>query len=140
MTSLALRFRPAVDADLAFLRALHASTRPAELAQAAWGTSAIDAFLTQQFDVQHHYAPVCRPGFRRGRRKRPLSQVAPVARRRAAGHCAHRGPLRGAPGGLPKPRGGVATHSGGSQPFSLRNSYLSINFIIALKGVFPSRN
>lgn len=30
--------------------------------------------------------------------------------------------------------------AGGSQPFSLRNPYLGINFIIALQGVFPSRN
>ncbi|MDH1011059.1 GNAT family N-acetyltransferase [Pseudomonas nicosulfuronedens] len=55
MTSLALRFRPAVDADLAFLRALYASTRSAELAQVAWEPAAIDAFLTQQFNAQHHY-------------------------------------------------------------------------------------
>lgn len=55
MTSLALRFHPAVDADLAFLRALYASTRSAELAQVAWEPATIDAFLTQQFDAQHHY-------------------------------------------------------------------------------------
>lgn len=30
--------------------------------------------------------------------------------------------------------------SGGSQPFSVRNPYLGINFIIALEGIFPSRN
>jgi len=30
--------------------------------------------------------------------------------------------------------------SGGSQPVSVRNPYLGINFIIALEGVFPSRN
>lgn len=55
MTSLALRFRPAVDADLAFLRRLYASTRSAELAQVAWEPAALDAFLAQQFDAQHQY-------------------------------------------------------------------------------------
>ncbi|WP_240964921.1 GNAT family N-acetyltransferase [Pseudomonas multiresinivorans] len=44
-----------MDADLAFLRALYASTRSAELAQVAWEPATIDAFLTQQFDAQHHY-------------------------------------------------------------------------------------
>ena len=29
--------------------------------------------------------------------------------------------------------------AGGSQPFSVRNPYLAINFIIALEGIFPSR-
>lgn len=30
--------------------------------------------------------------------------------------------------------------AGGSQPLEIRNPYLGINFIIALQGVFPSRN
>jgi microcystin-dependent protein len=30
--------------------------------------------------------------------------------------------------------------AGGSQPFGIRNPYLGINFIIALEGIFPSRN
>lgn len=30
--------------------------------------------------------------------------------------------------------------AGGSQPLAIRNPYLGINFIIALEGVFPSRN
>lgn len=30
--------------------------------------------------------------------------------------------------------------SGGSQPFSIRNPYLGMNYIIALEGIFPSRN
>jgi len=30
--------------------------------------------------------------------------------------------------------------SGGSQPFNIRNPFLGINFIIALQGVYPSRN
>ncbi len=30
--------------------------------------------------------------------------------------------------------------AGGNQPFSVRNPYLGTNFIIALSGVFPSRN
>jgi microcystin-dependent protein len=36
----------------------------------------------------------------------------------------------------------VATigNAGGNQPFNNRNPYLGINFIIALEGIFPSRN
>jgi len=30
--------------------------------------------------------------------------------------------------------------AGGSQPFSIRNPYLAINYAIALTGIFPSRN
>ena len=30
--------------------------------------------------------------------------------------------------------------AGGSQPFAVRNPYLGTNFIIALDGIFPSRN
>ncbi|BAN47410.1 phage tail protein [Metapseudomonas resinovorans] len=30
--------------------------------------------------------------------------------------------------------------AGGSQPFGLRNPYLGTNFVIALEGIFPSRN
>ena len=30
--------------------------------------------------------------------------------------------------------------TGGSQPFSILNPYLCVNFIIALQGIFPSRN
>lgn len=35
---------------------------------------------------------------------------------------------------------GQSDVSGGSQPLSIRNPYLGINFVIALQGVFPSRN
>jgi len=31
-------------------------------------------------------------------------------------------------------------NSGGSQPFGIRNPYLGVNFIIALEGIYPSRN
>ena len=31
-------------------------------------------------------------------------------------------------------------NSGGSQPFDLHSPYLGLNFIIALEGIFPSRN
>jgi microcystin-dependent protein len=31
-------------------------------------------------------------------------------------------------------------NSGGSQPFGIRPPYLGLNFIIALEGIFPSRN
>lgn len=34
----------------------------------------------------------------------------------------------------------MVTHTGGSQPHENRQPYLSLNFVIALAGVFPSRN
>lgn len=34
----------------------------------------------------------------------------------------------------------IANSAGGSQPFSLMQPYLGMNFIIALQGVYPSRN
>ncbi|MDR8012980.1 GNAT family N-acetyltransferase [Ectopseudomonas guguanensis] len=51
-----LHLRPAEAADLGFLRALYASTRSEEMLRTGWQQSAIDAFLTQQFEAQHrHY-------------------------------------------------------------------------------------
>lgn len=38
------------------------------------------------------------------------------------------------------PLGNPTGTAGGSQPFSILNPYLAINFSIALQGVFPSRN
>lgn len=35
---------------------------------------------------------------------------------------------------------GVTGAQGGSQPFNMRNPYLGVSYIIALQGVFPSRN
>jgi microcystin-dependent protein len=40
---------------------------------------------------------------------------------------------------VPMKAGAVAS-TGGSQPHENRQPYLAINFIIALQGVFPSRN
>ena len=34
----------------------------------------------------------------------------------------------------------IAQLAGGSQPFSIRNPYLGMNFIIALEGLYPTRN
>jgi microcystin-dependent protein len=34
----------------------------------------------------------------------------------------------------------MITNTGGSQPFSLLQPYLTVNFCIALEGIFPSRN
>lgn len=34
----------------------------------------------------------------------------------------------------------VVQPTGGNQPFSIRQPYLGINFIIAMQGIFPSRN
>lgn len=51
-----LHLRPIDDADLAFLRALYASTRAGEMAPLPWTQADKDAFLDQQFDAQHrHY-------------------------------------------------------------------------------------
>ncbi|MBL0950589.1 MAG: GNAT family N-acetyltransferase [Pseudomonas sp.] len=47
--------RPAEEADLSFLHRLYASTRAQEMALSGWDQPAIDAFLAQQFDAQHHY-------------------------------------------------------------------------------------
>lgn len=35
---------------------------------------------------------------------------------------------------------GAVSVIGGSQPFPIRNPYLGLNFIIAIEGIFPSRN
>jgi GNAT superfamily N-acetyltransferase len=51
-----LTFRPIVDADLAFLARLYASTRQEELAVTDWSDAQKAAFLQHQFDAQHaHY-------------------------------------------------------------------------------------
>ena len=48
--------RPITDEDLGFLRDLYASTREEELAQATdWSPEQKRAFLTQQFEAQHHH-------------------------------------------------------------------------------------
>ena len=41
---------------------------------------------------------------------------------------------------FPAPVTGATAPAGGSQPFSLLPPYLAINWIIALEGIFPSRN
>ncbi len=54
--SFGLVFRPIVDADLAFLAELYASTREAELAPVPWPEETKRAFLLDQFAKQHdHY-------------------------------------------------------------------------------------
>ncbi|MDT4852216.1 Acetyltransferase (GNAT) domain protein [compost metagenome] len=55
MPTLELHLRPIAQADLAFLRALYATTRADEMASTGWSQPAIDAFLAQQFDAQHRY-------------------------------------------------------------------------------------
>ncbi|EZH76256.1 acetyltransferase [Ectopseudomonas composti] len=55
MRSPELHLRPAEEADLSFLHRLYASTRAQEMALSGWDQPAIDAFLAQQFDAQHHY-------------------------------------------------------------------------------------
>lgn len=48
--------RPVVAADLPFLRVLYGETRAAELAPVPWPPAAKQAFLDDQFDLQHrHY-------------------------------------------------------------------------------------
>ncbi|MBF4465044.1 phage tail protein [Flavobacterium sp. LC2016-12] len=43
-------------------------------------------------------------------------------------------------GGITSAIGGTTGIAGGSQPFSIRNPYLGINYCIAVSGIFPSRN
>jgi GNAT superfamily N-acetyltransferase len=50
-----LGFRPAGDADLPFLCALYASTRADEMSLVDWPDAQKNAFLTMQFEAQHHY-------------------------------------------------------------------------------------
>lgn len=50
-----LALRGAVDADLPALRILYASTRAEELAPVPWPQSAKDAFIDDQFRLQHHH-------------------------------------------------------------------------------------
>ncbi len=48
--------RPCVPADLPFLQRLYASTRAAEVQASGWPAAAAEAFLLQQFQLQHaHY-------------------------------------------------------------------------------------
>jgi len=47
--------RPAVDADLPFLREVYASTRWEELQPTLWTAEQKLAFLSQQFALQHHH-------------------------------------------------------------------------------------
>ncbi|MBA1322731.1 GNAT family N-acetyltransferase [Pseudomonas plecoglossicida] len=56
MSSPEVSLRPCVDADLAFLSALYAHTRSAEMAQLGWPAAAVEAFVAQQFAAQQqHY-------------------------------------------------------------------------------------
>lgn len=57
MSSLeSIAFRPIREEDHDFLRRLYASTREQELAQVAdWSAEQKEAFLTQQFEAQHHH-------------------------------------------------------------------------------------
>ncbi len=48
--------RPITDADLPFLQAVYAASRAEEMAQVDWPPEAIEAFLGDQFRLQHqHY-------------------------------------------------------------------------------------
>jgi microcystin-dependent protein len=62
--------------------------------------------------------------------KSPVGNIPAVteAAAYAAGNTAN---AQGAP---------VTINTGGPQPFAIRTPYLGINFIIALEGIFPSRN
>lgn len=51
----ALRLRPARDGDLAFLRRLYRSFRAEEMALVPWSQIARDAFLDDQFRLQHQH-------------------------------------------------------------------------------------
>ncbi|TIX87650.1 GNAT family N-acetyltransferase [Rhizobium sp. P44RR-XXIV] len=53
--------RPATLGDLAFLRQLYGSFRKDELAQIPWSQEDKQAFLDQQFDLQHRYYIIAFP-------------------------------------------------------------------------------
>jgi ribosomal protein S18 acetylase RimI-like enzyme len=48
-------FRPIGEGDMAFLRALYASTRAQEMALVDWSEDEKAAFLAMQFEAQHRY-------------------------------------------------------------------------------------
>ncbi|MBI0329756.1 GNAT family N-acetyltransferase [Burkholderia plantarii] len=50
-----LSLRAATDADLAFLREVFISTRREEFMRTGWGPERVDAFLSEQFGLQHKY-------------------------------------------------------------------------------------
>lgn len=50
------------------------------------------------------------------------------------------GGTNNAVGGVTATISGATGVAGGSQPFSIRNPYLGINYCIAMEGIFPSRN
>lgn len=49
-------------------------------------------------------------------------------------------PYAGSTGGTMAPDGVQVSPAGGSQPFSIMPPYLTLRFVIALEGIFPSRN
>ncbi len=56
MGSVDITLRPVREEDRDFLRRLYASTRAEELAQVTdWSAEQKEAFLTQQFEAQHHH-------------------------------------------------------------------------------------
>lgn len=57
-----LSFRPIRDEDLPFLCALYAATRREELAPVPWAEQAKQAFLAEQFGLQHAYYQTNYPG------------------------------------------------------------------------------
>jgi ribosomal protein S18 acetylase RimI-like enzyme len=58
----ALRFRPVAETDLAFVYALYAQVRAAELAPVPWPQDAKDAFLAEQAALQHRHYLANYPG------------------------------------------------------------------------------
>lgn len=50
-----ITFRVIEDSDLDFLRSLYATTRAEEMSIVPWSKEQKDAFLSDQFDAQHHY-------------------------------------------------------------------------------------
>lgn len=57
-----LRFHPVMEADLAFVYALYAQVRAAELAPVPWPQDAKDAFLAEQAALQHRHYVANYPG------------------------------------------------------------------------------
>ena len=58
----ALRFRTVAEGDMAFVHALYAQARAAELAPVPWSQDAKDAFLAEQAALQHRHYVANYPG------------------------------------------------------------------------------
>lgn len=134
-----LQLRPIAETDQAFLRALYATTRDHEVAPLDGSPAAIDTFLSWPFDTQLRYYQANLPDAAfcvidvDGRAIGGVSTGAEVKVYGAGSGTTTLAPFNASVSG--------STNVVGSNvPFDIHSPYLGVNFIIALEGVFPSRN